>query len=389
MRKTGFCHFFAGIKHRYLALKFLLVCHLTLSICLTAATQQDDSQIKLFMSQLSDEDTAVRSKAAKKLGTFGHKAQVAVPLLIDSLNDESRYVRRNAAFALGRISENAGESVPALITALGDGDWTVRLNATSALGSIGENAKAAVPFLIDTIDDVNWEVSVNAVKSLGQIGSATSIAVSALSKALKSENEMICSNAAMALSEIGKAAIPVLIDALSDTNKTVRRTAAFSLGRIGKLPKEAVHVLKVTLNDNDISVRVSAAAALARIDPSSRIKTMLILTEALNSKDEFTRGFANYSLKKIRELDALAIEKRVKFLIQQLRDNDAAIRYKAIVTLGKMKQAAAGTVSDLIKMLDDSDKRVSSSVLEALKQIGNPEAIKAVNHYLENEKKPD
>ena len=138
----------------------------------------------------------------------------------------------------------------------------------------------------------------NAVKSLGQIGPAASIAVPVLGRALKSENEMIRSNAAMALSGIGKAAIPALIDALSDTNKIVRRTAAFSLSRIDKLSKETLLALTATLDDNDVSVRVSAAAALAKVDPSSRKKTMLILTQALNSKDEFTRGFAKYSLKK-------------------------------------------------------------------------------------------
>ena len=119
----------------------------------------------------------------------------------------------------------------------------------------------------------------------------------------------------MALSGIGKAAIPVLVSALTDTNKIVRRTAAFSLSRIDKLPKETLLALTVTLNDSDVSVRVSAAAALAKVDPSSRKKTVLILTEALNSKDEFARGFANYSLKKIRELDALFIEEKVKTLI--------------------------------------------------------------------------
>ena len=153
MKKMGLCHLNSGVRHLYLSQKLLIVFHLMFCMCMITVAQQDESQIKFLMRQLDDEDIAVRSKAAKILGSFGHKAQVAVPLLIGSLNDESRYVRRNAAFALGRIGGDAGESVPALITALGDGDWTVRLNATSALGSIGESAKAAVPFLINVVDD--------------------------------------------------------------------------------------------------------------------------------------------------------------------------------------------------------------------------------------------
>ena len=54
-----------------------------------------------------------------------------------------------------------------------------------------------------------------------------------------------------------------------------------------------------------------------------------------------------------------------------------------------MGQAASGAVKDLIQLLGDSDKRVSSGTFAVLKRIDSPEAVKAVNHYLENRKKPD
>ncbi len=79
----------------------------------------------------------------------------------------------------------------------------------------------------------------------------------------------------------------------------------------------------------------------------------------------------------------------MKSLILQLHNKDATIRYKAIVALGKMGQAASGAVKDLIQLLGDSDKRVSSGAFAVLKRIDSPEAVKAVNHYLENRKKPD
>ena len=105
MRKMGLCRFNFGIRHPYLTQKFFLVCHLILCLCLTVVAQQDESQIKFLMGQLNDEDIAVRSKAAKKLGAFGHKSQIAIPLLIDSLNDESRYVRPMLPLPWGVLEE--------------------------------------------------------------------------------------------------------------------------------------------------------------------------------------------------------------------------------------------------------------------------------------------
>ena len=356
----------------------LLSCALTLYQSVIFA-QSKETQIRFLTHQLSDKDAAIRSQAAKQLGTFHHQAREAVYPLIEVLSDESRYVRRNAAFALGQIGEGAGESVPALIQTLEDSDWTVRANATFALGGIGESAKAAVPFLITAIDDVNWEVSVNAVKSLGQIGPVASSAVPALSNALRSENEMIRNNAVLALAEIGQTAIPTLIGALKDTDKIVRRSAAFSMSRIDKLPKAAILALTTALKDREISVRVSASVVLALVDPSTRPKTMPILIGGAKSEDEFTRVFASYSLKKIRELDVLAIEKRVKSLIQQLRHQQAARRYQAATALGEMGKSATRAVPNLIVALKDKDEKVRSSAYQALKQVGSPEAIRALN----------
>ena len=108
----------------------LLSCALTLYQSVIFA-QSKEAQIRFLTHQLSDIDAAIRSQAAKQLGTFHHQAREAVYPLIEVLSDESRYVRRNAAFALGQIGEGAGESVPALIQTLEDSDWTVRATPPS------------------------------------------------------------------------------------------------------------------------------------------------------------------------------------------------------------------------------------------------------------------
>ena len=190
---------------------------------------------------------------------------------------------------------------------------------------------------------------------------------------------MIRNNAALALAEIGQAAIPTLIEALKATDKIVSRSAAFSMSRIDKLPKAAILALKTALKDREISVRVSASVVLALGDPATRPKTKLNLIDGAKNEDEFTRVFASYSLKKIRGIDALAIEKRVKSLVQQLRHQQADKRYQAAAVLGEMGKSATRAVPDLIVALKDKDEKVRSSAYQALKQVRSPEAIKALN----------
>jgi HEAT repeat protein len=75
-----------------------------------------------FVALLKDNDSEVRSSAAKALSAIGVEAKAAMSALSDALRDQDAEVRWSAAVALGRIGEQAKGAVPALIAALKDGE---------------------------------------------------------------------------------------------------------------------------------------------------------------------------------------------------------------------------------------------------------------------------
>ncbi len=349
---------------------------------LSILAKSPQEQVSLLIKQLSHEEPSTRIRAVKQLAEFGPQAHPAVYPLITALQDPSTVVRRNVALALGKIGVGAGESISALTQLLEDRDWTVRANAAFALGSMGEAAASAVPTLIHLVDDVNWEVCANAIKSLGQIGSAAHSAIPVLNRALRSENEIMRNNTALALAEIGSAAVPTLVEALTDKDKLVRRSAVFSLSRISQLPLTAIQALKVRLNDPEESVRLSAAVVLALVDPLNRKLTLPIIKQSCTSKDEFTSHFATYSLKRIQKQDAL-IAQQVDISIQKLQHQHADYRYQGAITLAQIGPEI-GTLTEnvvavLITKMKDKDQKVRSAVRKALKEIGTSKALKVLD----------
>ena len=338
------------------------------------ATQSTVEQVNLLIKQLSSKKPSIRSQAAKQLAEFGSQAQPAVYPLIEALQDSSIIVRRNVALALGKIGIGAGESIPTLVQLLDDRDWTVRANVAFALGNMGEASVSAIPKLIQLIEDVNWEVCANAIKSLGQIGPIAHSAVPVLRTSLRSENEIVRNNSILALAEIGLASVPVLIEALSDKDRLVRRAAAFSLSRISQLPPTAIEALKEKLRDPEDSVKLSVAVVLAVIDPINQELTLPIIEKSCFSKDKFTSDFAIYSLKRIQQQNHL-IEEQVDMLIQKLQHQQASQRYKAVITLIQMGPKIGVETDRVVNILstkiDDEDQKVRTAIITALEILGS------------------
>ena len=127
-----------------------------------------------------------------------------------------------------------------------------------------------VPVLINALKDEDKNIRRNAAYALARIGKD---AVPALITALKDEDSDVRSNAADALGKIGadaKEAVPVLITALKDEDNYVRSNAADALGNIGTGAKEAVPALITALKDEDYYVRTSTAEALGKIGKEAK-----------------------------------------------------------------------------------------------------------------------
>jgi beta-lactamase regulating signal transducer with metallopeptidase domain len=108
-------------------------------------SDQDKTQLSLFLELLKSPSPRVRERAAAALGGLGDRR--AVPELIKMLRDENPLVREHAATALRELGDH--RAVPALIEALGDEDAVVREHVATALGTLGD--KRAIQPLTDAL----------------------------------------------------------------------------------------------------------------------------------------------------------------------------------------------------------------------------------------------
>ena len=164
---------------------------LLLSCCLWLCGCGTDPAVRLA-GQLSDEDVAVRRRAASELGVLGAEALSALPVLRSSLTDDDREVRRLAAHALSEIGPAGGATVLMLQQALHDPELSVRLTAAHALQKLDPTGTAHVAVLLETM-------------KMGEGG--TIVAVGRMGRA-------------------AKWAVPTLIDLLRDSRAGIRRLAA-------------------------------------------------------------------------------------------------------------------------------------------------------------------
>ncbi|MBC8100716.1 MAG: HEAT repeat domain-containing protein, partial [Armatimonadetes bacterium] len=120
--------------------------------------------------------------------------------------------------------------------------------------------------LIEALSDTEQSVSRFAALTLGQIGSSAAPAVPALAHLLASGNLDVRNSAAYALAQIGEPSISALTGALQGVSTAARIPAANALREIGRAAAPAVPALIVALNDPDADVRRAVARALERMN---------------------------------------------------------------------------------------------------------------------------
>ena len=148
------------------------------------------------MSAARDKRPAVRETAIYILGLL--ESPVATPMLIQALNDQVPSVRMQAVKALGRVGDPS--AVPALLNALRGADEQLGSQIFSALVQLG---RAAIPALIDASNSHSTWMRWQAIRALGAIRD--------------------------------RRALPVLVNALSDTDHSVAWMGAKGLTQFGRI----------------------------------------------------------------------------------------------------------------------------------------------------------
>lgn len=149
-------------------------------------------------------------------------------------------------------------------------------------------------------------------------------------------------------------AIPSLIEALSDIDKSVREQATFTLSALGKA---AVTPLTEAMKDPKWETRYRAAEALGRIADEKAIKPLI---QGLKDNRDHVRYMAAKGLRDLGDSDS------IEPLIILLNDENTYVRMmsvRALGALGGKKSIDALNAS----LSSETDEKVRAAIVEALK----------------------
>jgi HEAT repeat protein len=188
--------------------------------------------------------------------------------------------------------------------AVGDPDWEEAVEALHELGFF------VIPKLIDSLDAANLAVRLGITRALHRMGPTVLYDVidTLVHESPEVRREAATFLAARTASQQREGwitnIVPVLIDALSDSESSVRVRTAQALCLLAARARLAVPALIEALKDEESYVRQWAAAALGSIGPSAET-AIPALTESLLDDDESVRDEASRAMDSIRrEQDA-------------------------------------------------------------------------------------
>ncbi|MEK7487450.1 MAG: HEAT repeat domain-containing protein [Planctomycetota bacterium] len=341
--------------------------------------QKSNALLLFFRDLLNDSDLEVRRYAAMALRKKGTSSTPAIPALLNAFQDPEDEIRREIAPTLGKIKDK--RAVPLLIKALDDTNAIVRRNAAKALGYIGKESIDAVPELLRKIADTDEYFLMNIVESLQRIGADPSQIKSAintrqhipetrdqLTVLLKNSNPELRIYASWALgygNALTEKEISLLITALIDEHRYVRRNATWTLGNFGSQAKSAIPALIAQLNDENIDVLRNAARALGNIgDPREEVTSAL--WNIHYQVDKHFRFWIAIALCKLKN----RLFRMIPTVQDALEDEDYYyVRKNAAEVLGSLGKLARKAVPQLQKALQDSSPEVRRQASLALAQI--------------------
>lgn len=294
---------------------------------------------------------------------------------IEKLYSKSPIVRANAVVHLRKMGKKATPAISFLVAMLGDHSplkWVQEWSPVWGPGSPyvpgfptspGEEAAITlgqirdirvVELLLVALRDKDRFVRKNAADALGRIGDAR--AVEPLVAALKDESWAVREEAVDALWGIGKPAVEPLIATLKCKNSLAREAAAEALGKIGDT--RAVKPLISALKDKDADVREEAAEALGEMRDSRAVEPLIAALKDLPTQREAAEA-----------LGKIGDKRAVEPLIAALKDKTWYGREQVILSLGSIGDNRA--IEPLIAVLKDKDESLlREKVAIALGEIG-------------------
>ena len=174
----------------------------------------------------------LRTATLIALGSFGHDAVAALPLIYDAFRDSEADVRGAAAQALAAVETDEAKILAALLPGVKDENGRVRRPTAHALAKFGAHAREAAPAIVAMLErETDRPIALESLRA------------------------------------IGVRSTPDLLRALGVKDPAVRIFACGQLEAMGAEAHDAIPKLKELLNGQPAPVQEAAKAALSKIDP--------------------------------------------------------------------------------------------------------------------------
>lgn len=339
---------------------------------------------------LNDADVEVRRLSAE---TVGEAARALPDLILEPiphnlLPPEGRPLTEDERQKVRKLLTNVREDydllvgpfmalrqrVPQLTRLLGDQESALRATAARALADVGKvRLKARRRVLgIPSLTKADEESRRTALRESDPLTPLMGAGLAPVANLLHDPLPALRREAVILielLEDQGRPALPALTEALTDTDRYVRWSAARAIGNIG--PREApfaVPNLAKLLSDENNNVRL---AALATLEAMGRIAAPAApaLSQAALHGDAETRVA---SITVLGELGPQAGAVAIPALIDSLTATDARVRRAAAAVLGSYGSAAATALPALRRAIGDDDQEVRMNASEAILNILMP-----------------
>jgi len=227
--------------------------------------QFDRKSTKELLQILDDHDAVYRASAAKELGR--RKAIEALQPIRQLLVDKSVVAQQQAAIALLELGDMS--AMPVLKAQLKDPPWmqaTFRLHAAEALARYGDDS--GLDIARKELASENWVIRELAIKALAA-SRDDAVAYCALEAGIKDPETYVRRTAVYLLAERpGKRSVELLGNVLtSESDAFIRSWGAVGLSH--QNPREAIPLLLQALSDTDGNVRRTSVEMLNRITGQS------------------------------------------------------------------------------------------------------------------------
>lgn len=385
--------------------------HLLALLLLAAAcsvAQAEVRSIDFWRSELQSSDPRARAAAGTALALSGSQAAPAVPELLTALDDESNLVRAAVVDALAEIGAPASAAAPSLarrLSAESDPDILHAIGRT--LIRFGSSSMSSIPVIVEALQSGSPAGRRIACGVLGSLGADGDFVVHALVRSMVADSDgRVRSAARSALKRLRvdlTAHVDDLVGFLSHESPDVREQAADRLGEMRPRPAEAVEPLVTALFDDDaLRVRQAAARALRNMGEAASPAVPRLL-QAMTDGSRDQRESAAAVLGSVTLGDPADVSALVR---ASIHDRELSVRLAArgalvrmartspeifddfaeaagspgpverrsvlIDTLGRLGEAAAPAVPNLLIALREGTAEVREQAARALGRIGAP-----------------